>query len=99
MYLLYLFALRFTLLSPVQTFFAERFFTLFDDNGDGMIDMKELIAGLELLANGTVADKLTFLFRVYDIDGMLTTTVSRNLDNANRHAIQTFPIGFYIVLF
>ncbi|CAB3992535.1 NADPH oxidase 5, partial [Paramuricea clavata] len=52
-----------------KTFFAERFFTLFDDNGDGMIDMKELIAGLELFTNGTVADKLTFLFRVYDIDG------------------------------
>ncbi|CAB3988696.1 NADPH oxidase 5, partial [Paramuricea clavata] len=52
-----------------KTFFAERFFTLFDDNGDGMIGMKELVAGLELLTNGTVADKLTFLFRVYDIDG------------------------------
>ena len=57
-----------------QTFFAERFFTLFDDDGDGSIDMKELIAGLEMLTNGTEADKLTFLFRVYDIDGKLTTS-------------------------
>lgn len=31
--------------------------------------MKELIEGLELLKNGTVADKLTFLFHVYDLDG------------------------------
>ena len=31
--------------------------------------MKELVEGLELLKNGTVADKLTFLFRVYDLDG------------------------------
>jgi Ca2+-binding EF-hand superfamily protein len=45
---------------------------MFDDNGDGKIDMKELIAGLELLTNGTDADKLTFLFKVYDIDGELT---------------------------
>ncbi|CAB3980388.1 NADPH oxidase 5 isoform X1, partial [Paramuricea clavata] len=52
-----------------KTFFAERFFTLFDDNGDGKIDMKELITGLELLTNGTQADKITFLFRVYDLDG------------------------------
>ena len=52
-----------------QVFFAERFFTLFDKNGDGKIDMKELVEGLELLKNGTVADKLTFLFRVYDLDG------------------------------
>ena len=52
-----------------QVFFAERFFTLFDKNGDGKIDMKELMEGLELLRNGTVADKLTFLFRVYDLDG------------------------------
>ncbi|XP_046849727.1 NADPH oxidase 5-like [Xenia sp. Carnegie-2017] len=52
-----------------QVFFAERFFMLFDKNGDGKIDMKELIEGLELLKNGNVADKLTFLFRVYDLDG------------------------------
>ena len=57
-----------------QTFFAERFFTLFDDNGDGKIDMKELIAGLELLTNGTEADKLTFLFKVYDLDGKFGKT-------------------------
>ena len=50
-------------------FFAERLFTLFDENGDGKINMKELVRGLELLINGTVADKLTFLFRVYDLDG------------------------------
>ena len=61
----------------MQTFFAERFFTLFDDNGDGKIDMKELIAGLELLTNGTETDKLTFLFRAYDIDGKSTITPSQ----------------------
>ena len=42
---------------------------MFDDNGDGKIDMKELVEGLELLTNGTETDKLTFLFRVYDLDG------------------------------
>ena len=31
--------------------------------------MKELVEGLELLTNGTETDKLTFLFRVYDLDG------------------------------
>jgi Ca2+-binding EF-hand superfamily protein len=55
----------------LQVFFAKRFFTLLDKNGDGKIDMKELMEGLGLLKNGKVADKLTFLFHVYDLDGKI----------------------------
>jgi hypothetical protein len=67
-----------------QVFFAERFFTLFDKNGDGKIDMKELMEGLELLRNGTVADKLTFLFHVYDLDGKCDVMIaSSNRTNSD----------------
>ena len=41
--------------------------------------MKELTRGLELLINGTVTDKLTFLFRIYDKDGKHLTILTNKL--------------------
>ena len=55
----------------LQSFFSERFFSLFDTDGDGSIDMKELVNGLQILTKGTESEKLKFLFNVYDIDGKL----------------------------
>ena len=46
--------------------------------------MKELIHGLELLINGTVTDKLTFLFRIYDKDGKHLTILT------NKHGAKLF---------
>ena len=54
----------------VQSFFAERFFQLFDQDNSGYISLKELMDGLTLLTNGTEVDKLRFLFQVYDVDGI-----------------------------
>ncbi|XP_072201677.1 NADPH oxidase 5 isoform X2 [Excalfactoria chinensis] len=52
-----------------ETFFAERFFALFDVDGSGTISLGELHSALRLLLHGTAADKLRFLFQVYDVDG------------------------------
>ena len=56
-----------------QSFFAERFFGLFNSNSSqsSAISMKDLCQGLELLTNGSHIQKLQFLFKVYDIDGKL----------------------------
>ena len=55
----------------MQSFFADRFFELFDDDNSGSIDLNELLQGLQKLTKGTPAEKLEFLFRIYDADSML----------------------------
>lgn len=52
-----------------QSFFSERFFTLFDVDKSGSIECSELIDGIRMLTKGTPAQKLKFLFDVYDING------------------------------
>lgn len=52
-----------------STFFAERFFHLFDIDNSGTISLRELMDGLTILTQGTRVEKLRFLFRVYDVDG------------------------------
>ncbi len=56
-------------LSTFQSFFAERFFALFDKDGGGTIDLAEMMEGLNMLTKGTKTEKLKFLFDVYDVDG------------------------------
>ncbi|EFB19538.1 hypothetical protein PANDA_009435, partial [Ailuropoda melanoleuca] len=51
-----------------SSFFAERFFTLFDSDGSGTITLQELRDALTLLIHGDPMDKLKFLFQVYDVD-------------------------------
>lgn len=61
-----------------QSFFAERFFSLFKTDKvceANSISMRDLCQGLELLTNGSQIEKLQFLFNVYDIDGELHTLV------------------------
>ncbi|NXL67928.1 NOX5 oxidase, partial [Chordeiles acutipennis] len=52
-----------------ESFFAERFFALFDSDGSGTISLEELLEALNLLVHGNETDKLRFLFQVYDVDG------------------------------
>ncbi|KAM4749054.1 NADPH oxidase 5-like [Rhinophrynus dorsalis] len=52
-----------------ESFFAERFFALFDSDGSGSITLDELLKALNLLIHGDETDKLRFLFQVYDVDG------------------------------
>uniref|UniRef100_A0A452U599 NADPH oxidase 5 n=1 Tax=Ursus maritimus TaxID=29073 RepID=A0A452U599_URSMA len=56
-------------LNVKESFFAERFFTLFDSDGSGTITLQELRDALTLLIHGDPMDKLKFLFQVYDVDG------------------------------
>uniref|UniRef100_A0A8C7Z3I4 NADPH oxidase, EF-hand calcium binding domain 5 n=1 Tax=Oryzias sinensis TaxID=183150 RepID=A0A8C7Z3I4_9TELE len=58
-----------TALKVKESFFAERFFALFDSDGSGSISLDELLKALDLLIHGTETDKLRFLFQVYDVDG------------------------------
>lgn len=53
----------------LQSFFAERFFDLFDKEKSGNIEVYLLLHGLRTLANGAPVEKLKFVFDVYDIDG------------------------------
>ncbi|XP_014808202.1 PREDICTED: NADPH oxidase 5 [Calidris pugnax] len=58
-----------TALQVKESFFAERFFSLFDSDGSGTISLEELLEALSLLVHGSETDKLRFLFQVYDVDG------------------------------
>ncbi|XP_061303456.1 NADPH oxidase 5 [Pezoporus flaviventris] len=58
-----------TALQVKESFFAERFFALFDADGSGSISLEELLKALSLLVHGSEMDKLRFLFQVYDVDG------------------------------
>ncbi|MED6278895.1 hypothetical protein CHARACLAT_028697 [Characodon lateralis] len=58
-----------TALKVRESFFAERFFALFDSDGSGSISLDELLKALNLLIHGDETDKLRFLFQVYDVDG------------------------------
>ncbi|XP_067091327.1 NADPH oxidase 5 [Osmerus mordax] len=58
-----------TALKVKESFFAERFFALFDADGSGSISLDELLKALDLLIHGSETDKLKFLFQVYDVDG------------------------------
>ncbi|XP_069722702.1 NADPH oxidase 5 isoform X3 [Phaenicophaeus curvirostris] len=58
-----------TALQVKESFFAERFFALFDSDGSGTISLEELLKALSLLVHGNETDKLRFLFQVYDVDG------------------------------
>jgi len=58
----------------LQSFFAERFFALFDSDGSGSISLDELLKALNLLIHGNETDKLRFLFQVYDVDGQFSHT-------------------------
>uniref|UniRef100_A0ACB8E514 Uncharacterized protein n=1 Tax=Sphaerodactylus townsendi TaxID=933632 RepID=A0ACB8E514_9SAUR len=53
----------------LKSFFAERFFALFDADGSGTITSDELLEALKMLTRGSETDKLRFLFQVYDVDG------------------------------
>nr|XP_054497774.1 NADPH oxidase 5 [Agelaius phoeniceus] len=52
-----------------ESFFAERFFTLFDSDGSGSLSWEELLGSLRRLLRGNSTEKLHFLFQVYDVDG------------------------------
>mmetsp|Transcript_19481 Transcript_19481/g.74760 ORF Transcript_19481/g.74760 Transcript_19481/m.74760 type:complete len:290 (-) Transcript_19481:79-948(-) len=57
-----------------------RLFDLFDKNEDGVVDVKEFIAGFSVLCKGTDEDKLDLTFQVFDKDGSGYITQEELLD-------------------
>uniref|UniRef100_A0A8P0PN53 NADPH oxidase 5 n=1 Tax=Canis lupus familiaris TaxID=9615 RepID=A0A8P0PN53_CANLF len=84
-----------TALNVKESFFAERFFTLFDSDGSGTITLQELLEALTLLIHGNPMDKLKFLFQVYDVDDGLGSSVLRKeaVDSGERHALRFSMFG------
>uniref|UniRef100_A0A8C5NRK8 NADPH oxidase 5 n=1 Tax=Junco hyemalis TaxID=40217 RepID=A0A8C5NRK8_JUNHY len=58
-----------SVLQVKESFFAERFFALFDSDGSGSLSREELLGSLHRLLRGNSTEKLQFLFQVYDVDG------------------------------
>ncbi|XP_067653727.1 NADPH oxidase 5-like [Haliotis asinina] len=52
-----------------DSFFARRFFKLFDTDNSNSVDVSELLAATRRLRHGTATQKLRFLFDVYDESG------------------------------
>jgi len=52
-----------------QRFLFDRFYTLFDRNGDQKVDFGEFAGGLSVLCAGTPANKIELIFSFIDADG------------------------------
>uniref|UniRef100_A0A2K6BYA7 NADPH oxidase 5 n=1 Tax=Macaca nemestrina TaxID=9545 RepID=A0A2K6BYA7_MACNE len=78
-----------------ESFFAERFFAIFDSDRSGTITLQELQEALALLIHGSPMDKLKFLFQVYDIDVCAWQGASAGTESgagAGSHAASS-PLG------
>ncbi|XP_069822004.1 guanylyl cyclase inhibitory protein-like [Dendropsophus ebraccatus] len=60
--------------------YAEQIFRALDNNGDGIVDFREYVTAISMLANGTPEDKLKWSFRLYDKDNDGAITRSEMLD-------------------
>ena len=49
--------------------FAQHTFRVFDENGDGILDFRELIVSMSVMKSGNMDDRLKWAFNMYDIDG------------------------------
>ncbi|KAM9312814.1 guanylyl cyclase inhibitory protein-like [Gastrophryne carolinensis] len=56
--------------------YAEQIFRALDDNGDGIVDFREYVTAISMLAHGTPEEKLKWSFKLYDKDndGAITRT-------------------------
>uniref|UniRef100_A0A452H152 Uncharacterized protein n=1 Tax=Gopherus agassizii TaxID=38772 RepID=A0A452H152_9SAUR len=82
-----------TALKVKESFFAERFFALFDSDGSGTISLDELLKALNLLIHGDETDKLRFLFQVYDVDGKILKNLLTPTSRAGGSSQPPFSSG------
>ncbi|XP_068133752.1 guanylyl cyclase inhibitory protein-like [Hyperolius riggenbachi] len=60
--------------------YAEQLFRALDNNGDGIVDFREYVTAISMLAQGTPEDKLRWSFRLYDKDKDGSITRSEMLE-------------------
>lgn len=56
-------------LSVEDEFFMDRVFDILDADGSGILEWQEFVEALSALEKGDVTKRVTFLFRVYDVNG------------------------------
>ncbi|KAM4748404.1 guanylyl cyclase inhibitory protein-like [Rhinophrynus dorsalis] len=54
--------------------YAEQIFRTLDKNGDGIVDFREYVTAISMLAHGSPEDKLKWSFKLYDKDSDGTIT-------------------------
>ena len=52
-------------------YFAERMFSMFDNDKSGVIDLEEFLKTVEELVFATQEEKLKFAYQLHDINGMV----------------------------
>jgi Ca2+-binding EF-hand superfamily protein len=55
--------------TPLDTQLLHRMYIVFDIDGDGLIELKEIITGLSQLLRGTISEKAHMYFRIFDLNG------------------------------
>ncbi|XP_040201512.1 guanylyl cyclase inhibitory protein [Rana temporaria] len=60
--------------------YAEQMFRALDNNGDGIVDFREYVTAISMLAHGTPEEKLRWSFKLYDKDGDGAITRSEMLE-------------------
>lgn len=64
-----------------QPFFTERVFQIFDKDNSGSISFQEFLEAMHQFSGQSPEDKIKFLFKVYDLDGMTKNICFKNLKN------------------
>ena len=60
-------------LSWFQEFFVERAFRIFDKDGSGTVSLAEFIETMHQFSGQGEDEKISFLFKVYDLNGECCT--------------------------
>lgn len=74
---LYIYTLYYNTILTLQPFFTERVFQIFDKDDSGSISLQEFIDSIHQFSGQSADDKIRFLFKVYDIDGLYLRSIDR----------------------
>lgn len=59
---------------PSDCELLDKMFTMFDNSGEGIVDLREYSVAVATLISGNPSDKLKFAFKMFDIDKVGTVT-------------------------